>query len=195
MLSKKIKNNHWSKSLPNSAFTLIEILITVAIFIIITTIIVVNFNFKTPKDALNQAVEQVITFYRQAQTATMTGVKVGSTSSTYGFFLSTEPSQKNQVIIFVDLDGDKNYDVGEEDKSACSSCGIITLPNGIEISAVTPFSGNSLTIMFSATNTNDVYFNSSALPATVNGTITITNPSIPESRNIYIYHTSGQISR
>ena len=178
-----------------NGFTLLEILVTIAIFLVLSATMIVDFKFKIPKDALNQGVEQAIVFYRQAQTATMAGASAGSASPTYGLYLSTEASQKNQIIVFADLDMDKNYDANEEDRTNCSDCGIFSLPNGVDVITLTPQSDSSLTIVFSATNTNEIYFNGSIIPTEIDGQIILKQSDTEETGEINVFHLSGQISR
>ena len=174
-------------------FTLVEILATTTIFLILTTIIVVDFKYKIPKDALGQGVEQFVTLYRQAQTATMSGANVGATSPNYGLYLSKDGGQSNKIIVFADLNKDKHYITNEESRTNCSNCGIFSLPNGVNISGLIPETFNTLTIIFSATSTKEIYFNGS--PATANGQITLKQSETEETSNITIYYLSGQISR
>lgn len=193
MFSKIIKNNSKVKISSISAFTILEILITLTIFIIISTVLIANLKFKTPKDALNQGLEQIITFYRQAQTSTFTGTKTGPTSPDYGLYLFLDSSQ---LIVFADLDYQKDYDAGEEDNANCLVCGVFALPTSIKISGLEFADGtglDSLTIVFSATNTSQIYFNS--VLAAQNASTSLKNTSTNEDDTIVIHKISGQISR
>jgi len=181
----------FTKIIKNKGFTLIEIIITTAIFVIIATMFIINLKYKTNKDALNQGIEKVITYYRQAQTLTLTGIKIGSDSPVYGIRWDTGTTN---FIIFADLNRNENYDAGEETNT---NCGIFDLPNRIEIFALDPVANpgvdDSLTIIFSATNTEELYFNSSL--AGIDATITLENTDSSEQDSVTVYRKSGQISR
>lgn len=192
MLSKTRKNIFK----PINAFTLIEMLISIAIFIIITTIFIVDFKYHVSKDALNQAIEQVIIYYRQAQTATLVGVKIGVVSPNYGLYLTTDSAgnKNKQIIVFADLNRDKLYNTGEEVSTNCSNCGVFSLPNGIQINGLSPpIAATSLAITFFATSSNEIYFNGAK--AVVGGSITLANTQTGGTASLTVNYSTGQISR
>lgn len=183
---------------PNPAFTLIEVLVSVAVFTILSTVLIANLRFKTPKNALTNGVDQVVSGFRQAQTATITGIKVGSISPAFGLYVSSQSGFKDQVIVFADSNRNQTYDDGIDEKNPqnCFSCGTYALPQNIEVSNIEladTISIDPLAIVFSATNTEELYFNGA--PAAQNITITLTNTETTDTESVTIYYFSGQISR
>jgi len=176
-------------------FTLFDILVSIVIFIIISVLVISNFKYKSPRGALSNGIEQLVTYYRQAQTATFAGIRVGSISPTYGIYLST--ITPNQLIIFADTNLNNNYDDGTDEisPSQCYHCGTFSLPVDIEISdiAVNAVSRADLAVVFSATNTEEIYY--SGAQAVNDASITLTNSKTLTNQAVTIYYSNGQISR
>jgi len=191
MLINQIKI--YKKLRSDSGFTLMEIMVSIAILGIMTTIVILNLNTKNPKNALNHGTELLISSYRQVQISTLTGIKASDKNIDYGFYLV---SGSNQLVMFADFNRDRVYDAGEAVRLGCQPCGTVVLPDNIEVFDLEIGTGGSqadLTIVFYATNTDDVYLD--GILAIEDVTITLRNTRTAETDTATIYKNTGQISR
>jgi prepilin-type N-terminal cleavage/methylation domain-containing protein len=111
-LSKRHNKNTMPKLV--SGFTLVELLITITIFVIITGVVLVNSNSFNNSVLLSNFAYDVALTIKQAQSF---GVNVkesstGSFTTSYGIYFDTSQSNTN-FVLFNDANNDKKYsDVG-----------------------------------------------------------------------------------
>ena len=103
----------------NSGFSIIEMLVTISIIAIISSIVLISFPTFASTIVLENLTHEIALVVRQAQVYGI-GIKqsqqaLGGDFPSYGahFDTSTDESQK-QVIFFADVDGDGIYSAGEE---------------------------------------------------------------------------------
>lgn len=95
-------------------FTLVEMMVVVAIFIITTGIVLSNFGGFREKSSLDLLAREMALIIRQAQVyGTATKVSPGSSGAfpSYGIFAK---GGDTHFILFADKDNDGKYDAGEE---------------------------------------------------------------------------------
>lgn len=89
-------------------FTLVELLVAITIFGVITTIVVVNFRTGQKQDFLDLSADKLVNNIKRAQTAAITGELVGGEVPAGGFGLHFA-SGENFYIYFADEDMSHNY--------------------------------------------------------------------------------------
>jgi len=105
-----------------SGFTLVELLVTIVIFVILTGVVLVNSNSFDNSVLLNNLGYDVALTIKQAQSF---GVNVkednsGVFSSSYGVYFNTDTGDSGSLtnfVLFSDINGDKVY--FEKDVSVC----------------------------------------------------------------------------
>jgi len=162
-------------------FTLIDMILWLAIFGVLTGTMVSNFRGGSQNESVRLASNLTASLLRRAQTMTLTGAVLSNgdfPDGGYGVYFDT--AQTNTLILFADVDGDFMYDPGEE-----LSEDEVVLP------ANTSFSlEGSMDVVFSPPD-GDVYFSGAAVPDTQTISIISTHSEI--IRSIVIYRISGQI--
>lgn len=113
-------------------FTIIELLVAISIFIVVTSLVVANFRRGTRSDELRIAAFGLASTLRRAQTMAMTGALINGAMPLGGYGVHMTKDEPTRYIIFADSD-DKMYGVGEELEG-----GIISLPHNIVIDQLVP---------------------------------------------------------
>jgi prepilin-type N-terminal cleavage/methylation domain-containing protein len=112
---KKNLKNRFKKNL-SKGFTLIELIVVLAIFAIITGIALADQGNLNSNILVSNLAYEIGLSIRQAQSY---GVGVRAVSTTGGFDgaygVSFDVSKPNRIILFNDLNGDNLYEDGEED--------------------------------------------------------------------------------
>jgi len=198
----------------NKGFTLVEMLISLSIFAIITAFATANFNVARQGDEVRLASQLVASSLRRAQTSATAGettrfcrggsndlkvcptgldsecsgggVCVREVPTGYGQHFTLSGADTRKVIFFADIDGDKAYDVGEEIRRDGISPGAF-----VSISAMSPLAGNDLDVVFVPPKPT-AYFNGSTADATAS--LTLRHSTTAATRTVTINRISGQIS-
>ena len=197
----------------SKGFTLIEMLISLAIFGVITGMVMANFKLGAQGDELRISSQLVASSIRRAQTMAIAGQTVaycqGGTNNLrfcpngaaqcpggscvreippgYGVHFSTATGENKKTIIFADLDGNNIYSTTEEiDRDSVSSGPFV------RVSAVAPAASNALDIIFVPPKPTIVLNNN----ATADGVavVTVRHDTIAKEKRITINKISGQIS-
>ena len=105
----------YKKNQTNKSFSIIELLIVVAIIAIMTTIGIVSFSNKKQTNTLNQEVQKLVASIRAVQNRAISG-EVIDNKIPYCYGLAIDKNN-NQYIIFNDWDNDKKYDSNEKEKT------------------------------------------------------------------------------
>jgi len=95
----------------NKAFTLVETLVVIVIIVILSLIVLPNYNSIKRQLALQRAVNKLSQDIRRAQEMTIEGREFNGSFPGYGIYL--DESNPNYYILFADLDGGNDYDAGE----------------------------------------------------------------------------------
>ncbi|MBI4457543.1 prepilin-type N-terminal cleavage/methylation domain-containing protein [Candidatus Uhrbacteria bacterium] len=191
-------------------FTLIEMLISLAIFSVVTGFTVANFRRGGQSDELRLAADNVASAIRKAQTFALSGETAYVCSTTlaicnpnvggscaggscgktlpkgFGIHLSSASGDAHTMAFFADTDGDRLYDAGE----TISSQGVSPTPN-VSVSFLAPISGSVLDIVFVPPKPR-TYFNDAAADAVA--TVTLQLRGTGQAKSVKVNKVSGQIS-
>jgi len=98
------------------AFTLIEILVVIAISTALTVLIYANYHTGKQRYALSQATQQLVSDVRRAQTMAMSGSELTVGSKHYtGFGIVIKYNlEQDSYIFYGDLNGNEKYGGGDE---------------------------------------------------------------------------------
>lgn len=123
----------------NSGFTLLELLVSIAIVGVITTVVIFNYSKFNDGLALSSATQEIAVAVREAQVygLSVKEVSVGSGqfASAYGIYF--EPSTPLNYYVFADLDASNTFDIGSGCGSGSTECiEKFTLRNGISITSI-----------------------------------------------------------
>lgn len=133
-----IKRNRFYKQ---TGFTMIELLVTVFIITLLSSLIFASYNSGQRKYVLSQSSQQLVSDLRQAQNMAMSGVDI---SSYHGYGVHAEDND-NFYIFFADENGDSVYKSQND-----TIIKTVNLPNLIKINSVSPSS--NLDIFFESPN-------------------------------------------
>jgi type II secretory pathway pseudopilin PulG len=99
--------------LKNKGVTIIEVLVTLSVFVMVSTSIVANYRNSTKSVILNTLAHQIITEIRYAQTyATANIIDSSGGTLPYGVFFSS--ASPNSFIVFADKNKDGLYNAGTD---------------------------------------------------------------------------------
>lgn len=132
-----------SQHATKSGFTLVELIVTMGVFLLITSVVLAQYRSFGVNAEFRNAVENVVLSIREAQV-------YGAGGKTAGTILCGTPPSPficsygvlfqnlgNSYIVFVDKDGDGAYSVAEEIQTN-------NLPSGITTTGITPTSPLSI---------------------------------------------------
>jgi prepilin-type N-terminal cleavage/methylation domain-containing protein len=194
-------------------FTLVEMLISLSIFAVVTAFVTANFRVGRQGDELRLSSQLAATAIRRAQTLATAGQTTafcrGGTNDLktcpsglssecgggtcvvevprgYGIRFSTAAADARKLITFADLDGDRAYDVGELLRTDAVSPGL-----SVRVSTLSPTAGSTLDIVFEPPKPT-VYFNGST--ATGIATITTLHSVTNQVKNVTVNRITGQVN-
>lgn len=105
----------------SNGFTIIELLVSISIFTILTGVILAKYNTYNTNAPFANASEDVVLALRQAQVYGAggkgnTAVCTGGTAfeCTYGVYFSTSAPFKNGITLFVDINNDRTFTSGTD---------------------------------------------------------------------------------
>lgn len=164
-------------------FTIIELLVAISIFIVITGLVVANFRRGARSDELKIAAAGLASTLRKAQTMALAGEAIGGVVPAGGYGVYVTMDTPNRYIIFADNDGNKIYGVGEE-----LAGGINFLPSNIAVDQVSPVSAS---VVFKPPKPT-IYINGGT--SENSATITLKDSISDQTRKVTVNRISGQIS-
>ena len=162
-------------------FTIVDLLISIAIFGLITASVLVNFRAGARNDSVRQSANITLSFLRRAQTMTLSGELLNDgTFPKGGYGVRFDSSDTDTLILFADKNSTPNhkYDAGEEINTQDLVAGSVFDASG------------DLDVVFSSPDA-DVYFNGLKTAPTDQIDFSATESSITKS--IIIYRVSGQM--
>ncbi|MFH2136366.1 MAG: GspH/FimT family pseudopilin [Patescibacteria group bacterium] len=164
-------------------FTIIELLVSLGIFIIVTTMVVTNFRGGSRSDELKIAAETVASNLRRAQNMALAGEQFEGITPAGGYGIYFNLGNPDKYIIFADKNGNLAYDAGE-----VLPDGLITLPPNMVIVGVLPAASSA--VVFKPPKPT-VYING----GTVNDIIAVTvkHNLSGKSKKIVLNRISGRI--
>ncbi|MFZ5363974.1 MAG: pilus assembly FimT family protein [Patescibacteria group bacterium] len=120
-------------------FTIIELLVSLSIFIIVTAMVVTNFRGGNRSDELKIAAETIASSLRRVQNMALAGELVDGISPPGGYGIYFNLGNPGQYLIFADKDGDLAYDVGE-----VLADGAIDLADNITLENILPAAASTI---------------------------------------------------
>lgn len=121
------------------AFTVIELMVSVAIVGVISAVVIFNYSKFNDNISLSSATQEIAVAIREAQTYGLsvkeTSIGSGQFGSAYGIYF--EPDDPSHYFVFVDLDGSNTFDIGSGCGSGSTECiEKFTLRNGARITSI-----------------------------------------------------------
>lgn len=98
----------------SGGFTLIELIVSVGILVIITTIILANYTTFNKRIKLEGVTQEIASIIRQAQAYGMSSKRYLPSTNSYGVHFDI--NSPDSIIMFYDFDGDHLYDGSAEDE-------------------------------------------------------------------------------
>lgn len=196
-----------------SGFTLIEMLVSLGIFAVITGVVIANFHGGNQGDELRAAVQLTASAVRHAQTSAIgsesvswcvgganngktclggTGGECPSGSCVrdipkgYGVRFSSSGAEASMAISFADINGNGAFDAGEEMRRDR-----ITVSSSVAVSTLAPSFAAVLDIVFSPPRPT-VTFNATAPDAIA--VITIRHSATGATKAVTVNKVSGQVN-
>jgi type II secretory pathway pseudopilin PulG len=114
----------------NGGYTMTEALAVIAIIGVMSAVFIADYSSNRQNIFLKQAVGQVIADLRTAQNMAMNTAKFNGQIPLGGYGVHFNSPPSSSYIIYADVDGQNDYDAGEE-------YAVRSLSSGIAISAVT----------------------------------------------------------
>lgn len=198
---------------PLAGFTLVELLISLSIFAVITGAVLANFRVGTQGDELRISAQIVASAIRRSQTAALGGqlaplcsggiddkkncphgdADCGGGGSCvnviprgYGIRFDTEGAAHRRMTTFIDGNGNRLFDEGEQLHSESVSSGPSVIIDG-----VAPAAGGALDIVFVPPKPT-AYLN--GLTADAIATIIMRHTHTNATRNVTVNRITGQVS-
>jgi len=116
-----------------NGYTLIEVLVSSAIIILISTLFLANYRGSEKKSLLNLTAQKLASDIRLAQSKSLSASSYGSVFPTGGWGIYFDKAL-GEYYIFADLNGDYAYNAGEGDKT--SGALVVKLPENIGIDSI-----------------------------------------------------------
>jgi Tfp pilus assembly protein FimT len=164
-------------------FTIIELLVSLGIFIIITTMVVANFRAGSRGDDLRISAEAMVSNLRKAQNMALAGQPTNDIIPPGGYGLYFNLATPDRYVIFADVNGNLAYDSGE-----ALVDGLVTLPREVRITSVSPVIIS--TVVFKPPKPT-IYINGGPTEAALS--VTIKHTSSEQTRTVTVNRVSGRI--
>lgn len=163
------------ESKSGAGFTLVELLISIAITGFLAALMFNNFSKEKDRNALKTTVHQLQTEIQKMQTNAQGGVVTGSgVPKGYGVYIPQAGSSGSSIVVFADQAGtDFRHNSGDTDIRT------YTLPTGVTINKLSNGSAASYTTL-------DIVFATPNGTAKVTGNIAPSNADTPNVASIYI---------
>ncbi len=167
-------------------FTLVDLIISIGIFGVISTMVMVNYRAGTRSDTVRQSADIALSILRRAQTMTLTGALTASAFPQGGYGVRFDENDDDVIILFADIDGNFSYTSDTD-----TDLEQIDLP-GNAIFEANEDSGSTgfLDVVFSPPDA-DAYFNGLATAASKQ--VSFSARSTDASRRVVVYRLSGQV--
>ncbi len=133
---KKTPITNYQLPITSSGFTMIELLVSIAIMTILIGVFLVNYRGADNRTELNLSAQRMVSFIRLAQNNTLGSAEYNGQIPEGGWGVHFDlASSTNDFYIYADLDEDMQMDSGEYNTSYGARK--ITLPSGIYLASTT----------------------------------------------------------
>lgn len=166
-------------------FTIIELLVSLGIFVIITTMVVANFRAGSRSDELKIAASALSSDLRRAQNMALAGQEVNGVTPMGGYGVYFNLGEPGHYIIFADVNDNQKYDIGED-----LSDGKILLARNVVITGVLPLVASSAVVVFKPPKPT-IYINGGIVEGIL--AVTIKHSLSGKEKKIVINRVSGRI--
>lgn len=182
----------FAKYTKKRGFTLVELIVAVAIFGLLAAMVVANFRQGEKSDDLRSAAAALVSVLRQAQSLAQIGSQnVPATMINTGRFgVHFDLNQSGQYVLFLDYAGVGGPD-GQYQSEEALPGSLYNLPAGIVLDSLTPATDDVLDIVF-APPRPVAYFNNSTADDTA--LIVLNQSAAGQTRTVTIGRLSGQIT-
>ncbi len=157
---EKLKQNKKDQARAKAGFTLLEMITSLSLIVIITSIFIANFRSTNKRTDLTMTAQKLVADIHAAQNNTLGLVKYGDEVPAGGWGVNFNMATPNQYVVFADLDrppsnepgqiwpadaGYMRYDSSTEGL-VNQGARVVTLPSGLSISSVTTGVANTVEI-------------------------------------------------
>ncbi len=190
----------------NRAFTLIEMMVVVGIFFIITGVVLVNVPDFREKTSVDLVAQDIAVTIRSAQVFGVGTKALDGDVVPYGVYLSSSPSRNNKFVLFADQNSGGNsvnwqYDMLENCPTS-SECQSLYSLNGFRVDSIWVYQKNQprqeveeINILFSRPRPNPIVcFSDQNCPILdVDKIEVIVKSSRENKQKMVVVHANGQI--
>ena len=168
-----------------SGFTLVELLVVIMIFVVITGMLLANFRRSSHLVAVRNAAEILASNVQRMQAAALSGDTRVADALAFG--VHVDPMVRDRYILFADRSNgmqpaNGTYDVGEE-----LDAGVITLPRNIRIRTVDP--DTSVDMLFGVPRATPRFSTTGTVVR-----VTLDDAGDGAARAVVVNRISGQVS-
>lgn len=164
-------------------FTIIELLVSLGIFIVVTAMVVTNFRGGSRSDELKIAAETIASNLRRVQNMALAGELIDGVTPPGGYGIYFNLATSDRYILFADKNGNRAYDVNE-----ALPDGTIILAKNIRLSDVLPAAAS--TVIFKPPKPT-IYINGDTADNVI--TVTIKHALSGKIKKILTNRISGRV--
>jgi|GEM_PF-287790 len=153
---EKLKRNKKNLSLNRAGFTLLEMITSMALIVIITTVFIANYRSNNKRTDLIMTAQKLVADIHAAQNNTLGLVKYGDEVPAGGWGVNFNKANSNQYVVFADLDRPPSNEPGQiwpadagymkynasTEGLVSQGARVVNLPEGISIHSMTTGTGN-----------------------------------------------------
>ena len=132
-----------NKEINNKGFSIYEVLVTVAIIAIMSTMAMVNFRSAGKKTELDMAAQKLASDIRKLQSYALNSKQVSDSTYGWGIYIKKQGNWGSEYFFYADGDKYNSNGHGEYNNGEKFGANII-LPDGISISSVTKNGDNNV---------------------------------------------------
>lgn len=123
----------------HQAFTLVEMMVVISLFFIITGIILVNVPNFREKTSVDLVAQDVAVTIRSAQVFGIGTKALNDDAVGYGIYLSNSTDQNNQFVLFADIDNDLQFNQNISDCGPDTECQSLYQLAGFHVASVVAY--------------------------------------------------------
>ncbi len=166
-------------------FTLVELMVSITIFVVISGVVVANLRGGMLRDELTLGATNLTEAIREAHNRTVSGELVGGELPLGGFGIYLNQNAPAEYIIFADLNGDLAFTIDEEVRRSK-----FILSSNVSLQSLTPSSGNALTITFRPSKPTG-YINGAITASSAD--IVLKHKFLQSNRTVHFERVSGAV--